>query len=82
MRTAEQAIVDAFDLETFLLCDSPEEAKSLILQFFEQRGFEDTDLLSIDFRGFGARVRARVYLNRPGAVYSWLGSLNAEGAVS
>lgn len=66
------AIVDAFDIETFMVCKSKEEGKSLILEFIRRMGFEDIDVVSNDFRGFGSRIRARVYINRPGVDYAWL----------
>jgi len=66
------SIVDAFDIETFMLCETKEEGKSLMLDFLRRLGFEDIDVVSNDFRGFGSRLRARVYVNRPGADYTWL----------
>jgi len=83
MDIARSSIVDAFDIETFLLCRSVEEAKARILEFIRGLGFSDIDVISIDFRGFGARVRARVYMNRPGSTYPWLSlfACNGEGAL-
>ncbi|QGG48019.1 hypothetical protein [Heliorestis convoluta] len=65
-------VTDALDVETFLTCESEEQGKSLALQMMKNLGFEDIDLLFIEFMGFGARVRVRAYLHRSGDQYGWL----------
>ena len=80
MKTFKSEIIDAFDIETFLLSDSHDDAKVKIMRFLSELGFDDIDVISIDFRCFGARVRARVYINRPGCTYSWLTPSSAKGS--
>ncbi|MDN5324288.1 MAG: hypothetical protein PWQ67_2742 [Clostridia bacterium] len=65
-------VTDALDVETFLVCDSEEHGKRLALQMMKNLGFEDVDLVFIEFIGSGARIRARAYLHRPGDKYGWL----------
>jgi hypothetical protein len=65
-------IVDAIDVETFILCGSEEEGKRLMLDFMQQIGMEDADIVFIEHTGMGARVRSRGYVYRPGDSYKWL----------
>ncbi|MBE3586931.1 hypothetical protein [Desulfofundulus thermocisternus] len=65
-------VMDALDLETFLVCDSEEEGRRLILQLLQDMGFKDADVVFIQFQGPGVRVRARAYVHRSGDVYGWL----------
>ncbi|MFZ7102821.1 MAG: hypothetical protein ACOWWO_09190 [Peptococcaceae bacterium] len=67
-----ERITDALDVETFLVCDSEEHGKKLALQMMKNLGFEDVDLVFIEFVGSGARIRARAYIHRPGDKYGWL----------
>ncbi|OAT85233.1 hypothetical protein [Desulfotomaculum copahuensis] len=66
-------IMDALDLETFLVCGSEEEGRRLTLQMVKELGFKDADIVFIQFQGPGVRVRARAYVHRSGDVYGWLG---------
>jgi hypothetical protein len=65
-------VLDAIDLETFLVCMSEAEGKHLALALMKDLGFKDVDLVFIKFQGSGARVRVRAYINRPGDNYPWL----------
>lgn len=65
-------VMDALDVETFLVCKSEEEGKGLALELMKELGFKDVDIVFIEFRGPGARVRSRAYLHRPGDRYGWL----------
>lgn len=67
-----ERVTDALDIETFLVCDSEEQGKNLALQMLRNLGFEDVDLVFIEFVGSGARIRARAYIHRPGDKYGWL----------
>ncbi|MGB9802463.1 hypothetical protein [Desulfofundulus sp.] len=69
-------VMDALDLETFLVCDSEEEGRRLILQLLQDMGFKDADVVFIQFQGPGVRVRARAYVHRSGDVYGWLKNQN------
>jgi len=77
---ALQHVMDALDVETFLVCRSEDEGRSLALEMMKSLGFQDVDIVFIQFRGPGVRVRARAYLNRAGDQYSWL--LEEKGGVS
>lgn len=67
-----EKVMDALDVETFLVCDSEENGKNLALQMMKNLGFDDVDLVFIEFIGPGARIRARAYLHRSGDKYGWL----------
>ena len=70
-RPLEQ-VMDALDLETFLVCKDEEEGKQLALQLMHELGFTDVDLVFIQFEGPGVRVRVRAYVHRSGDEYGWL----------
>jgi hypothetical protein len=72
MPNARDAIVDAMDIESFLLCESEKEAKDLIGQLMESLGISRYVIVSLDFNGPGAHFRARAYMNKPGDNYTWL----------
>lgn len=68
---ARDRILDACDLETFLLCANVEEGRRLSRQLMQELGFRDVDVVSCEMGGPGARVRLRGYVNRPSARYTW-----------
>ncbi len=74
-------VMDALDIETFLACESEEEGKSLALALMKDLGFQDSDIVFIQFAGPGARVRVRAYINRPGDAYPWLSFEKCAGEV-
>ena len=65
-------VLDALDVETFLVCTSEAEGKYLALGLMKNLGFKDVDVVFIKFQGSGARVRVRAYISRPGDNYPWL----------
>jgi len=65
-------VLDALDVETFLVCMSEAEGKHLALTLMNDLGFKDVDVVFIKFQGSGVRVRIRAYINRPGDNYPWL----------
>ena len=67
-----ETVMDALDVETFLVCKDEEDGKSLALLLMKNLGFDDVDLVFIEHIGPGARVRARAYLHRSGDKYGWL----------
>lgn len=79
MGGALDRVADALDVETFLVGDSEEECLRLARRLMEELGLPDHDVISLQFRGLGARVRVRAYLYRPGAEYGWLKEGNASG---
>ena len=72
MSNALAHVLDALDVETFLVCTSEAEGKHLALTLMKDLGFKDVDVVFIRFQGAGARVRVRAYINRPGDKYPWL----------
>jgi len=74
MSNALTHVLDALDVETFLVCLSEAEGKYLALQMMKDMGFDDIDVVFIRFQGVGVRVRVRAYINRPGDKYPWLES--------
>ncbi|MBO8168385.1 MAG: hypothetical protein H0Z35_04255 [Thermoanaerobacteraceae bacterium] len=64
--------MDALDIETFLVCKSEAEGKELALQLVKDMGIRDADVVFIQYKGPGARVRVRGYMHRPGVSYGWL----------
>jgi len=72
MATTLDRVVDALDVETFLVCETEDEGRSLAVQLVRDLGFRDVDLVFAEFMGHGIRVRVRAYVQRPGDLYPWL----------
>ncbi|BDG59036.1 hypothetical protein caldi_01260 [Caldinitratiruptor microaerophilus] len=64
--TWSRAVLDGVDVETFLVCRDEGEGRQLMLALMNSMGFQDVDIVFIEHRGPGARVRGRAYLHRPG----------------
>lgn len=65
-------VLDAIDLETFLVAGNEEEARQLALALVDEMGLGRGDIVFLEWRGGGARVRVRAYAHRPGEGYGWL----------
>lgn len=65
-------VMDALDLETFLVCKDEEEGRNLTLTLMHELGFQDVDIVFLQHEGPGVRVRARAYVHRSGDKYRWL----------
>ena len=72
MSSVFKHVMDALDVETFLVCESEEEGKNLGLTLMKDLGFTDVDVVFVEYRGIGARIRARAYIHRAGDAYPWL----------
>ena len=72
MTTSRDVIVDALDIESFILCESEKEARELVGQLMQSLGLSRFVIVSLDFNGPGAHFRVRAYMNKPGDNYSWL----------
>jgi hypothetical protein len=72
MSMVMEKVMDAVDLETFLVCKDEEEGKKLSLQLMDELGFKDVSIVFIQHQGPGARVRLRGYVYKPGDRYGWL----------
>ena len=78
MSKAMDRVVDAIDIETFLFCSSEDEAKDLAEALAVDLGLPHGDVVFLEFRGWGARVRIRSYIHRPGDHYRWLEAEHAS----
>jgi len=74
MSTAMSSVMDAIDIETYLVCASAAEGKTLALALGREMNLGDIDIMFEEFDGYGIRVRLRKYVYRPGARYDWLPS--------
>jgi len=72
MSTVFKNVMDAIDIETFLVCSSESEGKELAIRMVKDMGIQDADIVFIQYQGPGARVRVRGYVYKPGASYGWL----------
>ncbi|MDQ7795072.1 MAG: hypothetical protein RDU89_11780 [bacterium] len=70
---ARDRVLDAIDVEAFLLAEDEETARRLALTLMEELGLPGADVVFLEWRGTGARVRIRSYAHRPGDDYAWLG---------
>ncbi|HNT55106.1 MAG TPA: hypothetical protein PKG95_10370 [Anaerolineaceae bacterium] len=73
MTKALAHVVDALDIETFLYCKDEDEAKILAEALAAELGLPHGDVVFVEHRGAGARVRIRSYIHHPGDHYRWLG---------
>lgn len=65
-------IVDAIDVETFLLCESEAQGKRLARALMDEMGLKDSQIVFLKKQGPGVRVRLRATVHRPGDEYGWL----------
>lgn len=65
-------IMDAIDIETYIVCASEHEGKSLALQLGRELNLGEIDIMYQEFDGYGIRVRLRKYIYRPGSSYGYL----------
>jgi len=68
-------VADALDLEFFLIVSDVELAKKIALEIAVKLGFKDSDIVFIESKEVGSRVRVRCYINKPGGRYTWLGGM-------
>lgn len=78
MNKALDRVVDAIDIETFLYCRTEDEAKELAEAIAVELGLPHGDIVFLEHKGWGARVRIRSYIHRPGDHYRWLETERAE----
>ena len=73
-------VIDAVDVETYLLCDSAQEGHALARLLGRELNLGDVDVMFEEFDGYGIRVRLRAMIHRPAARYGWLGEPAEPGA--
>ena len=74
MKKALDQVLDALDIETFLVCKSAEEGRKLAEKLMVELNLPHGDIVFLEHSGIGARVRLRTYIHRPGDNYRWLES--------
>jgi len=70
--TALNAVVDAVDIETYLLCSDAKQGHALALQLGREMNLGEVDVMFEEFDGYGVRLRLRKYIHRPAQRYRWL----------
>lgn len=71
-------VVDALDIETFLVCQNEEQGKKMALQLMAELGFDNADIVFIQHLGLGVRVRVRTYVHKPGDRYRFCSVIKKE----
>lgn len=77
MAKALDQVADAIDIETFLVCKSEDEARELAQALVQELNLPHGDIVFLEFKAWGARVRIRSYIHHPGDHYRWM---DTEGA--
>ncbi len=72
MITALEQIMDAIDIETYIICKDENEGKKLALQLGQEMNLGEVDIMYQEFDGYGMRLRLRKYVYKPGNVYKYL----------
>lgn len=72
--SALDRVIDAIDIETYLYCKNEEEAKQLAEALMIEMNLRHGDIVFLEHRGVGARVRLRTYVHHPGDQYRWMNS--------
>jgi hypothetical protein len=72
MKKAIDQIMDAIDIETYLVCNDEHEGKVLALKLGHEMNLGDIDIMYQEFDGYGVRVRLRKYVYKPASEYKWL----------
>lgn len=67
-------VLDAIDIETYLVCKDSNEGKKLALQLGQELNLGEVDIMFSEFDGYGVRVRLRKYVYKPGDNYLYLDS--------
>jgi hypothetical protein len=72
MTTALEHVMDAIDIETYIVCNDENEGKKLALQLGQEMNLGEIDILYQEFDGYGVRLRLRKYVYKPGNMYKYL----------
>jgi hypothetical protein len=70
--TALSRIMDGIDIETYIICQNEEEGAFLARKLGQEMNLGEVDVMYSEFDGYGARVRIRKYISKPGENYKWL----------
>jgi hypothetical protein len=72
--SALNKVIDAIDVETYLMCRDAHNGHFLALQLGREMNLGEVDIMFEEFDGYGIRVRIRKYVHRPAQKYHWLES--------
>lgn len=72
--SALNKVIDAVDVETYLMCSDAHQGHFLALQLGKEMNLGDVDVMFEEFDGYGVRIRIRKYIHRPAQKYHWLES--------
>ncbi|MEW6654011.1 MAG: hypothetical protein AB1394_11170 [Bacteroidota bacterium] len=72
MKTPFEQIMDAIDIETYIVCSDANEGKKYAMQLGRELNLGEIDIMYHEFDGYGLRVRLRKYIYKPGSSYSYL----------
>ncbi len=72
MTTALEKVMDAIDIETYIVCNDENEGKKLALRLGQEMNLGEVDIMYQEFDGYGVRVRLRKYIYKPGNMYKYL----------
>jgi hypothetical protein len=72
--SALNKVIDAIDIETYLMCGDAHQGHLLALQLGRELNLGEVDIMFEEFDGYGVRVRIRKYVHRPAQKYHWLES--------
>jgi len=78
MKRAIDSVMDAIDIETYLVCSDPLEGKKLAMQLGTELNLGEIDIMYEEFDGYGIRVRLRKYIYKPGNNYLYLENITPE----
>lgn len=76
MNTAFERIMDAIDIETYIVCSDANEGKKYAMQLGREMNLGEIDIMYQEFDGYGVRVRLRKYIYKPGNNYNYLNDKN------
>ena len=65
-------IMDGIDIETYIVCQNEDEGKFLARKLGMEMNLGEVDVMFCEFDGYGARVRIRKYIVKPGNPYRWI----------
>lgn len=72
MNSALERVMDAIDIETYIVCKDENEGKKFALQLGHEMNLGEIDIMYQEFDGYGVRLRLRKYVYKPGNMYKYL----------
>lgn len=72
MNSALERVMDAIDIETYIVCEDENEGKKFALQLGQEMNLGEIDIMYQEFDGYGVRLRLRKYVYKPGNMYKYL----------